>query len=284
MTYLWPALCAIGIWWLGTLLLLWRLRLSSAHTATTLVWVWMILLFGVVLIGGSLNAATPLGACMAFGGAMSIWCWHETVYMLGLLTGPRPAPCPPDADNVQRFRFGVLASLYHELAVLLTAILIWWWAWDAANLVGAKAFTILWLLRWSTKVNIFFGVANLHTEFWPDRLRYLESYVGNKPSVGAMIGAFALIVLLSVWALTPYSHAGGIYSDAYSVSASALLLTLVLLGGLEHLLLGLRVKDEWLWSLAGQNPRTQAPLSVRASLVRHGQLPDIHEQKPQNRR
>ncbi|MEL7311021.1 MAG: DUF3623 family protein [Pseudomonadota bacterium] len=284
MTYLWPALCAIGIWWLGTLLLLWRLRLPDANTGTTLVWVWAFLVLGVVLIGASLTSATPLGACMAFGGAMAIWCWHETVYMLGLLTGPRPASCPPGVDNRQRFHFGVLASLYHELAVFATAILIWWWAWDAANLVGAKAFTMLWLLRWSTKINIFFGVANLHTEFWPDRLRYLESYVGNKPSAGAMVGSSLLVLLLAFWALTPYGHDGGIYSDAYAASSSALLVTLVLLGALEHLLLGLRVKDEWLWSLAGQDLRAREPLSVRASLARDGRLPDIHKHRPQNRR
>jgi putative photosynthetic complex assembly protein 2 len=276
MLYLWPTLCAIGIWWLSTLILMWRLRQPDAQTAKTLITVWVILVGGVVLLGASFQAATPLGACMAFGGAMAIWCWHETVYLLGLLTGPRPAACPAGASNAERFRYGVAASLYHELAVLVTAALIWWWAWDAANLVGAKAFTMLWLLRWSTKVNIFFGVTNLHTEFWPDRLRYLESYIGDRPSTLAMTGSAGLISILAVWAMTPYGHADAVYLQSFAATSTALLLTLVMLGALEHLFLALRVRDEWLWSLAGQGRAPQEPLSVRAALARDGKLPDIH--------
>lgn len=274
MLYLWTALFALGSWWLSTLLLLKRVQLPDSSNRQTLLVVSAVLLFGVLLIGISLQLESALGACIGFGGALAVWCWHEAVYLLGMLTGPRPLPCPPHARLADRFRFGIKTSLYHELAVLLTVAVVWLWSFGEPNAVGAKALTMLWLLRWSTKINIFFGVINLHTEFWPDRLRYLETYVGDRPNRWAMLGSLALIMLLGAWALLPVLQDGG--SNAmHQTAAAMLLMMLVGLGALEHVLLGLRVRDEWLWTLAGPPASSPKPVSVRAALLRDGKRPDI---------
>ncbi|MEM6819472.1 MAG: DUF3623 family protein [Pseudomonadota bacterium] len=280
MVYFWPTVFALALWWSSTVILLKRIKMPDSHRGGTLTAAWMILLVGVVLFGFSLTLATPLGACMAFAGALAIWCWHEAVYLLGYLTGPRPLACPPDASGSERFRYGIAASLYHELAVLLTVGLLWWWSAGADNALGAKVLTALWLLRWSTKINIFFGVANLHTEFWPERLRYLESYVGQQPNRSAMLVSGLLITLLAVWAVVSGGAADGLAAPGYSATATALLLALIILGALEHVLLALRVKDEWLWSLAVEPTTEAAPISVRASLATDGKLPNIKNQKP----
>ena len=138
MVYFWPTVFALALWWASTVILLKRIKMPDSHRGGTLTAAWMILLLGVVLFGFSLPLATPLGACVAFAGALAIWCWHETVYLLGFLTGPRPLACPPDASGSERIRYGIAASLYHELAVLLTVGLLWWWSAGADNALGAK--------------------------------------------------------------------------------------------------------------------------------------------------
>ena len=277
MAYLWPTLFAVGIWWFSTVLLMWRLRLPAQHIWRTLFVAWCVLGAGIVLAGMSLDRPTALGACMAFAAALAVWGWHETVYLLGLLTGPRPSACPAGATTFERFRFGVAASLYHELAVLLTVIGVWWWSAGAANTVAAEAFTVLWLLRWSTKINIFFGVHNLHTEFWPERLRYLETYVGNRPNALAAAGSVLLFAALALWVLGSGDAVAlpGSLTAGFEPARHALLLTLLALGVAEHVFLAVRLNDEWLWSLAGNGEPAPQRLSVRATLLRDGKLPRI---------
>ncbi|MEM9171615.1 MAG: putative photosynthetic complex assembly protein PuhE [Pseudomonadota bacterium] len=249
MAWFWPVPVAVGLWWLSTLTLLWRLRLPAKTYPNTLRAVSAILALGIICISISSDRADAMGALLAFIGALAIWSWHEASYFFGIISGPRPRACPPNATAWQRFRYGVKASLYHELLIVLTAIALFALLRNTENQIAAQAFVVLWLMRWSTKLNIFVGVNNLHSKFWPDHLRYLESYVG-----AAVNRVFPLSLMLAAalafWLLQPVLSSQ--YSQFDIVSAS-LLLTLLALAIVEHVFLLVRVPDDALWSLSKKN-------------------------------
>lgn len=192
------------------------------------------------------------GAYLAFLGGLALWAWHEMSYFLAVVTGPRPAACPPGVSGARRFWHGVQASLWHELAVLATTGVLAWVTWDSANPFGTITFAVLWVMRWSAKLNIFLGVRNLHEEFWPDHLRYLGSYVRTAPMnllfPVSMVGAG----LALAWMIQQAVAAG---VPGLDQAGWMLVATLLALAILEHVLMFLRVPDEVLWRLAtGHEP------------------------------
>ncbi len=62
----------------------------------------------------------------------------------------------------------------------VTAVLLAALTWDAANPVGLWTFTVLWLMRWSAKLNVFLGVPNLNGDWLPAHLGFLQSYMGRR--------------------------------------------------------------------------------------------------------
>lgn len=269
MSIVLPVVVAVVLWWLSTIVLLWRLRLPRQTFALTLGIVSLLLVAGCASVYLSLDEPSTQGAYLAFGGALAIWCWHETVYFLGVVTGPRPLACPAHCSAWQRFAYGVQASLYHELAVIATALVLIALTLDAANTIATQAFVVLWLMRWSTKMNIFFGVSNLHEEFWPVRLRYLGSYVTTARGNLFFPVSVALAALLAAWVGAPI-WAGG--AAAFETTGAALVLTLLGLACLEHVFLMIPVPDQWLWRLGVGKPASDERVSARASLVREERL------------
>ncbi|MEM1412207.1 MAG: putative photosynthetic complex assembly protein PuhE [Pseudomonadota bacterium] len=247
MSYVAPILFALGIWWFSTVLMMWRSKRAEPGCRRTM-------LVMTVLAGGGFAAiwltrdwTSDIGAYLAFVGGLSIWAWHEMSYFLAIITGPRPEPCPPDVSGISRFWLGIKASLWHELAVIATAAVLIAMTWNTLNAFGAITFTVLWLMRWSAKLNIFLGVRNLHEEFWPDHLRYLGSYVHTAPMNAlfpvSMIGGTLVMVFMIQSAVDamglPVAQTGWL-----------LVATLMALAMLEHLLMFLQVSDEKLWRFA----------------------------------
>ena len=253
MAILLPIALAVGLWWLTTILLLWRMRLDPSTFPVTMLFATLAGLGGCAGFWFSLGDAGELGAYVAFVSALAIWCWHETSYFLGYVTGPRPLGCPAGATRWQRFGYGIQASLYHELAIIATGVAMIALAAGAGNVVGVQTFVVLWLMRWSTKLNIFFGVSNLHEHFWPERLRYLSSYVAARNGNGFFPVSIVLAAALAWWVGQPL--AGAVPVQGASTGA---LLTLTLLGlaCLEHLFLMLPIPDEvlWRWGLGAPAP------------------------------
>lgn len=244
MVYLLPVLFALFVWWASTVLLLYRTGLPEATyrrslgVATALV---PLLLVGLVR---TTEDATPAGAYLGFVFGLLLWGWHELSYYTGLISGPRPRPCPPGVGHWQRFRLGVQASLWHELAIVATALALALVSFGTANPVGLWTFVILWLMRWSAKLNIFLGVRNLHQEFWPEHLNYLSSYVANRVMNPLFPWSVAAGVGICAW-LVHGAVAGG--AGAYVITANVLLATILLLAVLEHCFLMLPLSDDVLW-------------------------------------
>jgi putative photosynthetic complex assembly protein 2 len=256
-----PVLFALATWWLSTLLMMRRSLSAGPRCGVTLAAMTAVAVIGSIALIVSSESATPAGAYLAFLGGLSLWAWHEMSYFLGFVTGPRPHACPPGASLGRRFLYGVQASLWHELAVVATALVLLWLTAGEPNRIGAWTFVLLWIMRWSAKLNIFLGVRNLHQEFWPDHLSYLGSYVGSRAANAlfplSMLAAASGVAWLLGHALSPL---GG----AFERTGGLLLATLLFLAALEHLFLVVRVPDGMLWRLATE-PAADAP-PVRAEL------------------
>ncbi len=235
------------IWWLTTVVALYRTGLAESTYRTTL---WLAsagAMGGLVALIYSVGEATSANAYMAFAASLAIWCWHEVTYFLGYVSGPRPKPCPPGVGGWQRFVHGVRASLWHELAVVATAAVIAIVSYGQPNMVGLETFCLLWLMRWSTKMNIFLGVRNIHLEYLPPRLSYLGSYMTHRK----MNPLFPLSIAAGVM-LVAYWGNRGLAADAsnFATSSGLLLATLAALAMLEHIFLMMEVPDGKLWQLA----------------------------------
>ena len=250
-----PILVALGAWWLSTVVIIYRAGMPAASYRRTLGWATVGLLLGAVLIGASRADVSPAGAYLAFVGALAVWAWHEVSYLFGFVSGPRPEECPPDCRGWRRFVLGVKTCIYHELAVIATAAIIAAATWGAPNRVALGTFVILWLMRWSAKLNIFLGVRNLHVEFWPEHLGYLRSFVRQR-SMNELFPLSIILATLGIAMLVSAAVAAG--PGTMGRTGAVLLATLLSLAMVEHWLLMVRVPDERLWGAGLRSRRTLA--------------------------
>ena len=245
MDYVLPVAFAIAIWWFSTVVLIYRTGMPRSSYPGTLIAATVVALAGAWAIVASRSAVTDAAMYAGFAGAIAVWGWHEVTYLFGFVSGPRPAACPPSCNAWKRFAFGLRACAYHEFLVVATAAGIAALTWNHPNRISLWAFVILWLMRWSAKLNIFLGVRNLHSEFWPEHLAYLKSFARER----AMNPLFPLSMVLAVtglWLLGSLAQASG---EASAVrTGSMLLLSLLALAVIEHVFLILRVPDGVLWS------------------------------------
>jgi len=178
---LWPVAFAAFVWWFATGIVL----LLDGLPTRTFRWSLAIstLLAGVGLAGLIKSAAVDgvMASYVAFASAVLVWGWHELAFLTGLITGPRKAGCSEDCGSWAHFRHAIEAILYHELALIGTALLIVALTWQQPNQVGTWTFLALWLMRTSAKLNLFLGVRNLSEEFLPEHLAYLKSFFRRRP-------------------------------------------------------------------------------------------------------
>lgn len=258
LDYGFPVLYALGLWWFSTGLVLYLDNLPGRTFGWTMLGgaaVLAVALFAMVISSTSTSTAA---AYLGFTAGVAVWGVLEMSYFTGFVTGPRKTPCPQSCSGWRRFRLAILTSLYHELAVLAAVGFLILISWGEPNRVGAWAFVVLWLMRWSAKLNLFLGVPNLN-DWLPDHLAYLKTYM-PKRSMNLLFPVSVtlptvIVVLLVSQALEP---------EAAGFSAVGLILvaTLLALGILEHWFLVLPLPDEALWAWAlppRQNETDQAP-------------------------
>lgn len=247
-----PILYALLIWWLSTGLVLFLDNLPKSTFRWSLLGATGIFAGGIYGLAVTAFDQSVTGAYLAFTCSLGIWGWQELTYYTGFLTGPRKHICPPDCSDWQRFSLAIQTSLYHELAVVFTALFIIALTFGAPNQVGTWTFLVLWLMRWSAKLNLFLGVPNLNEEWLPEHLRFLKSYLGNRP--------INLLFPLSVTAATVVTvlmvRAALASPDAGTAVGLLLVATLLALAVLEHWFLVLPLPDAalWHWAIAWKNP------------------------------
>lgn len=267
--YGWPILYSVFVWWFSTGAILY-LDLRPRHTFR-----WSMLgatvVFTVALYGIAATAdqTTVSAAYCAFTCGLLAWGWQEISFYMGFVTGPRRVACAEDCRGWKHFVHAVETLLWHELSIIATAAVIAYLTWNAPNQVGFWTFTILWIMRTSAKLNVFFGARNLSKEFLPAHLRYLSAYLNERPMnlffpVSVTLGTIATAMLID--------RAG---ADAVSPADAAgytFLATILGLAVLEHwlLMLPLPVSAPWNWSLKSR--AQQAPSDEQGTPIKSGKL------------
>ena len=256
---LWLAVAfAVFMWWFATGLVLmldslprtsfrWSLLLSSLLTIAAL-----------AALHRTSQQTSLANVYCAFTCALLIWGWHELTFLTGAITGPRRHALPANVTGWTRFAASVQAILWHELAILAMGVSIVAMTWDAPNQVGTTTFLVLWVMRISAKLNLFFGVRNLSEEFLPKHLAYMASFFRKR----------------RMNALLPFSVVGGgIVAGMFITAAgadtavpaaavgSALVATLLVLAIIEHLLLVVPIPATvlWKWAMRPAGPGAATP-------------------------
>ncbi len=266
MTNVWlVALSALFVWWFATGAILWRVRHADLGGRDD--HLWSVLLGLPLLLGGflglhdTLTDASVAGVWWAFLSALAVWGWIELAFLSGIITGPNTRPCPPFAPQWERFLRATGTILWHELTLIAALLVLAHLARDAANPFGLYTFALLFFARISAKLNLFFGVPRIHTEFLPRPLSHLASHFRHR----AMNWVFPL-------SITGLSYASACFAErALSAPADGafvgfvLLTALALLALLEHWFMVLPLPDQklWRWMLPEASRRTDPSLPAR---------------------
>lgn len=217
-------------WWGATGLLFYLNRRPRRSYPLSMLALSGVLGVGLAALEVSLAESGVAAAYLGFAGALVLWGWIENSYLMGYITGPEHRPCPPELRGWARFSRAVNLSLYHELLVIAAGVALILVSLDAANPVAAQVFCLLWVMRWSAKLNLFFGVSNLSEELLPPRQKHLASYMRRRPMNGLFPFSVTLGTLLAAW--FGWQAVDG--DSAGGQVAGAMLATLAALAVLEH--------------------------------------------------
>jgi putative photosynthetic complex assembly protein 2 len=236
------AVFVIAIWWLSTGIVLRMVWLGRKRV--TIGALSVLAFLALFELFASSKSESIGSAYLSFTCALTVWGWHELLFLLGIVTGPRRVACPQDARGWRRFGYATAAIIHHEIALAATLAMIAIISWGQPNQVGTSTFAVLWAMRLSAKFNVFLGVRNLTEQFVPPHLRYMLSYFRrarmNWLMPASLIGAGAVFVRMAV-ATPPHG------AEAVGRSLVATLLALALL---EHLFLAFPFPDARLWQWA----------------------------------
>jgi putative photosynthetic complex assembly protein 2 len=236
----------LAIWWLSTgvvLRMVWLGRATFRYSVGLMSGLALVGLYGIVW---SSHVTSPAAAYTAFGGALAVWGWHELLFLLGLVTGPRRLACPSDATGWRRFVYATAVVIHHELALAVTMLLLVALTWGAPNQVGASTFCVLWIMRLSAKLNVFLGVRNLTEQFVPEHLGYMLSYF-RRARMNPLMPVSLVLACAMVVRLAGDSFEG---PTAFDLVGRTLVATLLFLAVVEHVFLALPLPDALLWRWA----------------------------------
>lgn len=241
---------ALFVWWFSTGLILMLVRTPRA--VHPLAMAAFTVLAGLCFWGlaATRQDASATGAFAGFTYGIVVWGWLETAFLFGYVTGPRREPLHHAARGGDRFlqAWGTLA--WHELSILAAGFGIILLMRDAPNQVGMWTFLVLWLMRISAKLNLFFGAPNVSAELLPPHLAYLASYF-SRGRVGAF---FLLSVTAASLTFGVALHAAATSPDLHGTVAWTLVATLLGLAIVEHWFLVLPLPDAALWRWAVKSP------------------------------
>jgi putative photosynthetic complex assembly protein 2 len=180
------------------------------------------------------------GVLISFSAGLLAWGWTEMALYMGYLTGPRKHRCAEGCIGFAHFGHAVSVNLWHELAVIVIAIAIWF----SGNTTATWCFVMLWLMHLSARLNVFLGVRNISAEFVPPHMDVLKSFLRQRNMNYLFpFSCAALLALICYLAVQPHS---------FEITMAT---TLAAIGLLEHVLLMLPLPIErmWHWSLSKQS-------------------------------
>lgn len=259
------ALVAMFLWWFSTgiILLLVRGADRANKQGEATVLAFPVLVLGAVGFWASKDVASLQNVYVAFLSALAIWGWIELAFLNGIITGPNRAALPENTPEWERFirAWGTIA--YHEMLLVAALIVLGFVAATAPNSFGFWTFAVLFFARISAKLNLFFGVPKINTEFLPSALTHLPSHFRHaKMNWLFPVSISALTFAVACWMERIYAAQGA------EIAGFALLSALTALALLEHWFMVLPLPDEklWRWML----PAPKATPKTRLSEEAHG--------------
>ena len=246
--YGFPVLYALFVWWFSTGIIIWLDNLPRHTFRWSLAGGTVVFAIALLRLRETSGDVSVTGAYAAFTYGVLAWGWQEMSFFMGVITGPRRAPCPPGAGLWLRFRLALATCLYHELAIVASGLVIVAATWGAPNKVGLWTFAVLWAMRLSSKLNVFAGVLNLNEQFLPPHLRYLSSYMRCKPMNLFFPFSVTVASLALLWLVRAAAAADGHAFRAAGLTFAATMLALAIL---EHwfLVLPLPFAKLWAWAV-----------------------------------
>jgi putative photosynthetic complex assembly protein 2 len=237
-----PALYALLLWWFSTGIILYAVGLSprSYPVSVGIATVGLVVGLWALARGGQDSA---VDAYISFSCVLAVWGFVETTFLTGYVTGNRKTQCPPSSNSWQRVRYAIEAILYHELLLIAAGVAIAV-ATGGRNHFALALFAILWVMRLSSKLNLFLGVPMLNAELLPPHLAHLRSYFTRKrmnPLLPVSISGSAIVTALLID--RAFTEGAG----DYSVVAYVLLASLLALALLEHLFMLMPIPIAGLW-------------------------------------
>lgn len=249
---IWLALVvSVLLWWLMT-----GLALISVHqTAASrqLIFSFSSVVAFIALMGVEMNAAahTSVATVTGFAMALLIWAWLELSYLMGYITGPVKQPATRAMGISDRFIHALGTTVYHELLVLTVVGLVCVLGAGLPNPTIQNTLAVLWLMRWSTKLNLFFGVKHFNSQWLPDYMRYITTYLSAGKnswfSIFSTIWAAVCTYLLFFF--------GQLATDPATALSLFLIAWLASLAVLEHVFLMMPMGETALWRWAEVNLR-----------------------------
>jgi putative photosynthetic complex assembly protein 2 len=119
-------------------------------------------------------------------------------------------------------------------------------SWQQPNQTALWTFTVLWLMRWSSKLNLVLGVRNYNQSWLPEHLAYVHSYIPRRVlnplfPVSVVVGGVVTFLLFNAAMQTP---------ELGLMIGLTLAGAIAALGTLEHLFLMAPLRDAALWDWA----------------------------------
>lgn len=247
---MWPVgvaiLYALFVWWFSTGLILILVRMRRQWHGLATIGLSVVTVMSLIGLVATRGDTTPVGAFAGFTYAIVVWAWLEATFLYGFITGPRKIACPPDAKGLVRLKAAWSAVSHHEFAILVGGLLIAAVSYGADNQTGVWTFLVLWAMRISAKLNVYYGAPNVAEEFLPGHLAYLGSYFHR----GRVSAFFPVSVTLASLAFGILVYLAMTTQDPHLVTALTLVVTLLGLAIVEHWFLVLPIPDAALWRWA----------------------------------
>ena len=249
---IWLALIvSVLLWWLMT-----GLALMSVHqppASRQMIFSLSSVLAVLALMGVEANAATPtpMATIAGFAMALFIWAWLELSYLMGYITGPVKQPAVSAMGFSERFTHALGTTIYHELMVVGVVGLVCVLGAGLPNATIQNTLAVLWLMRWSTKLNLFLGVKHFNSEWLPDNMRYITTYL--KAGENSWFTVFSTILAATCTYFLFFM--GQSATDPAAALSLFLIAWLAGLAVLEHVFLMMPMGETALWRWAEVNLR-----------------------------
>ncbi len=258
-----PALFALFAWWFGTGAILWLVRRPLRHFRWRMAGMSVL---GVASLWGaqrSMQSGDAVNAYLGFASVIVMWGWHELAFLSGWITGPRREPLTPGARGVVRFRESLQAILHHEFALLANFGVLLLMQQGHPNHVAICTFALLWCMRLSAKLNLYFGVPEVGEQYLPAHLTYLGSYFRRGPVSGFFYLSISVAAGSWLWLVGEAQRGTVIVNTGWVLLAALLGLAII-----EHLLMmfPLPMQRLWGWAMETHTPK-RLPVAVPVTAV-----------------